>query len=169
MTGDTPAKPAKSGSGSDSGSELGPDEERRAPTDEELDATPPLPLVVWAARCASYFLALGGIMLVSYAVYGFDTDPNNFPPGFRLNPLQAFVNLIWGAAGTFIGFFRPRHATAFVLAFAAFYTVIAGFGTFEGSALGMYLGTPAKIFYWVVVAFAWAAGLYALLNRSDTR
>lgn len=166
MTGD---HPAKSGSGPDSGSGLEPDEERRAPTDEELDATPPLPLVVWAARCASYFLALGGIMLVSYAVYGFDTDPNSFPPGFRLNPLQALVNLIWGGAGTLIGFFRPRHATAFVLAFAAFYTVVAGFGTFEGAALGMQLGTSAKIFYWVVVAFAWAAGLYALLNRSDTR
>lgn len=161
--------PAKSGSGSDSDSGPERDEERRAPTDEELDATPPLPLVVWAARCASYFLALGGIMLVSYAVYGFDTDPNSFPPGFRLNPLQAFVNLVWGAAGTLIGFFRPRHAAAFVLAFAAFYTVIAGFGTFEGSALGMQLGTSAKIFYWVVVAFAWAAGLHALLTRSDTR
>ena len=30
----------------------------------------------------------------------------------------------------------------------------------------MHLGTPAKIFYWVVVAFAWSAGLYALLKRS---
>jgi hypothetical protein len=164
MTGDQPAK-SESGSGSDS--KLGPDEERRAPTDEELDATPPLPLVVWAARCASYFLALGGIMLVSYAVYGFDADPNSFPPGFRLNPLQAAVNFVWGLAGTLIGFFRPRHAIAFVLAFAAFYTVIAGFGTFEGSALGMHLGMPAKIFYWVVVVFAWAAGLYALLNWTD--
>ncbi|ODS00551.1 hypothetical protein AUC68_14975 [Methyloceanibacter methanicus] len=164
MTGD---QSPKSGSGTGAGSGPGKSEERRAPTDEELDATPPLPLVVWAARCASYFLALGGIMLVSYAVYGFDTDPNSFPPGFRLNPLQAAVNFVWGLAGTLVGFFRPRHATAFVLAFAAFYTVIAGFGTFEGSALGMHLGTPAKIFYWVVVAFAWTAGLYALLKRSD--
>lgn len=164
MTGE---QPAERGSGEDPGAESGRDEERRVPTDEELDATPPLPLVVWAARFSSYFLALGGIMLVSYAVYGFNTDPNSFPPGFRLNPLQAAVNFCWGAAGTVIGFFRPRHATAFVLAFAAFYTVVAGFGTFEGSALGMQLGTSAKVFYWVVVAFAWAVGLIALLKRSD--
>ena len=138
--------------------------ERLAPTDEELDRTPPLPLVVWAARCSAYFLALGGIMLVSYLVYGFDTEPQTFPPGFRLNPLQAGVNFIWGLVGTAIGFFRPRFATAFVLAFAAFYPLVALLGTFAGSALGMELGTPAKVFYWVVVAGAWAVGLWALLK-----
>jgi hypothetical protein len=139
--------------------------ERAEPTDEELDATEPLPLVVWAARCSAYFLALGGIMLLSFAYYGFDTDPQSFPPGFRLNPLQAGVNFIWGLAGTLIGFFRPRFATAFVLAFAAFYTLVAGLGTFAGSALGMELGTPAKVYYWVVVAGAWAVGLNALRKK----
>jgi len=69
-------------------------EERPVPTDEELERTPPLPLVVWAARCSAYFLALGGIMLVSFFFYGFDTDPASFPPGFRLNPLQAGVNFV---------------------------------------------------------------------------
>jgi hypothetical protein len=142
--------------------------ERPAPTDEELDHTPPLPLVVWAARCTAYFLALGGIMLVSYAFYGFDTDPQSFPPGFRLNPLQAGVNFIWGLVGTLIGFFRPRFAVAFVLAFAAFYTLIAGLGTFAGSALGMQFGLPAKIFYWIVVAIAWAAGIQGLIRRRQT-
>jgi hypothetical protein len=141
--------------------------ERPEPTDEELDRTPPLPLVVWAARCSAYFLALGGIMLASYLFYGFDTDPQSFPPGFRLNPLQAGINFIWGLVGTLIGFFKPRFATAFVLAFAAFYTLVAGLGTFAGSALGMELGTPAKVFYWVVVAFAWAAGLWGLFRPSD--
>jgi len=138
--------------------------ERPAPTDEELDQTPPLPLVVWAARCSAYFLALGGIMLVTFLFYGFETNPQSFPPGFRLNPLQAGVDFIWGLVGTLIGFFRPRFATAFVLAFAAFYTLVAGLGTFAGSALGMELGTPAKVFYWVVVAGAWAVGLWALLK-----
>jgi hypothetical protein len=140
------------------------DSERTAPTDEELDRTPPLPLVVWAARCSAYFLALGGVMLVSYLFYGFDTDPQSFPPGFRLNPLQAGVDFIWGLVGTLIGFFRPRFATAFVLAFAAFFTLVAGLGTLAGSALGMELGTPAKVFYWVVVAGAWTVGLRALLG-----
>jgi len=137
---------------------------RARPTDEELDATKPLPIVVWAARCSAYFLALGGIMLVSYAFYGFDTDPQSFPPGFRLNPLQAGVDFIWGLVGTLVGFFRPRFSTAFVLAFAAFFTLVAGLGTFAGSALGMELGTPAKVFYWVVMAGAWAIGLRALLG-----
>ena len=139
--------------------------ERPEPTDEELAKTPPLPLVVWAARCSAYFLALGGLMLLSYPYYGFDTDPHSFPPGFRLNPLQAGVDFIWGLAGTLIGFFRPSFATAFVLAFAAFYTLVAGLGTFAGSALGMELGPPAKVFYWVVVAFAWSAGLWGLLRK----
>jgi len=136
-----------------------------APTDEELDATSPLPLVVWAARCSAYFLALGGIMLLSFAYYGFDTDPQSFPPGFRLNPLQAGVNFVWGLVGTGIGFFRPRFAVGYVLAFAAFYTLVAGLGTFAGSALGMELGASAKVFYWLVVAGAWAVGLRAFLGR----
>jgi hypothetical protein len=141
------------------------DAERPEPTDEELDKTPPLPLVVWAARCSAYFLALGGIMLLTYAYHGFDADPQSFPPGFRLNPLQAGVDFIWGLVGTLIGFFRPRFATAFVLAFAAFFTLVASLGTFAGSALGMRLGTPAIVFYWVVVLFAWAAGLWGLFRK----
>ncbi len=138
---------------------------RAGPTDEELDATRPQPLVVWAARCSAYFLALGGLMLLSYAYYGFDTDPQSFPPGFRLNPLQAGVNFIWGLAGTLIGFFKPRFATAYVLAFAAFYTLVAGLGTFAGSALGMELGTAAKVFYWLVVVGAWTIGIRVLLKK----
>lgn len=158
------AKPAAKTAAKSQFRGVGRSDERPAPTDEELDNTPALPFVVWAARFSSYFLALGGIMLVSYAVYGFDTDPMSFPSGFHLNPAQAAVNLAFGLAGTLIGFFWPRYATAFVLAFAASYTGIAVFGTFSDSALGMHLGTSAKIFYWVVVAFAWAVGLYALFK-----
>lgn len=142
---------------------------RPRPTDEELDATEPLPFVVWAARFTAYFLALGGIMLLTYAYYGFDTDPQSFPPGFRLNPLQAGVNFIWGLVGTLIGFFRPRYSTVFMLAFAAFYTLVASLGTFAGSALGMELGTPAKVFFWVVVAASWTAGIRGLLQRRRAR
>lgn len=137
--------------------------------DEELDALEQLPFVVWAARFTVYFLALGGIMLLTYAYYGFDTNPQSFPPGFRLNPLQAGVNFVWGLVGTLVGFFRPRFATAFMLAFAAFYTLVAALGTFAGSALGMQLGTPAKVFFWIVVAAAWAAGLRGLQQRRRDR
>lgn len=142
---------------------------RPAPTDEELDATAPLPFVVWACRFTAYFLALGAIMLLSYAVYGFNTDPQSFPPGFRLNPPQAFVNFVWGLIGTLIGFFRPRYATIFMLAFAAFYTLVASLGTFAGGVLGMELGTPAKVFFWVVVAASWATGINGFLQRRRAR
>src|SRR6266540_7496223 len=78
------------------------------------------PLVVWAARLSLYFLAQGGILLLSYAYYGFKTDPHNFALGFRLDPIHAAVHFVWGLVGTYIGFYRPRYATAFVLAFAVF-------------------------------------------------
>ena len=142
---------------------------RAAPTDGELDATAPLPFVVWACRFTAYFLALGGIMLLTYAYYGFDTDPQSFPPGFRLNPPQALVNFVWGLVGTLIGFFRPRYSTVFMLAFAAFYTLVASLGTFAGSVLGMELGTPAKVFFWVVVAASWVVGIRGLLQRRRAR
>ena len=44
--------------------------------------------------------------------------------------ILAAVHFVWGLVGTFIGFYRPRYATAFVLAFAAFYTVLAVLGSF---------------------------------------
>jgi hypothetical protein len=91
---------------------------------EPLEA-PHWPLVVWAARCSVYFLAQGGILLLSYAYFGFGKDPNSFAIGFRLDPILATVHFVWGLAGTFIGFYRPRYSTAFALAFAAFYTLLA--------------------------------------------
>jgi hypothetical protein len=123
---------------------------------------PSTPLVVWAARLSAYFLAQGGIMLLAYAIYGFGTDPNSFAIGFRLDPIQAALHFVWGLAGSFIGFFRPRYATAFVLAFAAFYSVIALLGTFTHHHFGMMLSEPANLFYWLLVLPAWAIGSYAL-------
>jgi hypothetical protein len=123
---------------------------------------PSTPLVVWAARLSVYFLAQGGIMLLAYAIYGFGTDPNSFAIGFRLDPIQAALHFVWGLVGSYIGFFSPRFATAFVLAFAAFYTVIALLGTFTHHHLGMLLSERANLFYWLLVLPAWAIGSYAL-------
>ena len=67
----------------------------------------PVPLVVWAARLSVYFLLQGSLLLVAYTYYGFDTDPQSFPPGQRLDPLHAAVHLLWGLAGTYVGFVRP--------------------------------------------------------------
>jgi hypothetical protein len=138
------------------------------PSTEPLKA-PHWPLVVWAARCSVYFLAQGGILLLSYAYYGFGTDPHSFAIGFRLDPTLAAVHFVWGLVGTFIGFFRPRYATCFVLAFAAFYTVLAALGSFASHHLGMTLNHNVNTFHWCVALLAWPIGLYALWHKRSAR
>jgi hypothetical protein len=137
------------------------------PTDEELEVSR-TPLVVWAARLSLYFLAQGGILLLSYAYYGFDTDPQSFALGFRLDPIHAAVHFVWGLIGSYIGFFRPRYATPFVLAFAAFYTVLAILGTFTPYHFGMKLDDQVNMFHWFLVPPAWAIGLYGLWQMLRT-
>ena len=70
------------------------------------------PAVVWLARLSVYFLAQGALALLAYAYYGFGSDPNSFALGFRIDPILAAINLVWGLIGTYIGFFNPRYATA---------------------------------------------------------
>lgn len=127
------------------------------------------PVVVWAARFSVYFLAQGALVLLAYAYFGFGSDPNSFALGFRIDPILAAINLAWGLAGTFIGFFRPRYATAFVLAFAAFYSVLAVLGTFTQYHLGMMLNDRVNLFHWLVVLPAWGIGLYAPLHKRRLR
>ena len=88
-----------------------------------------------------------------------------FALGFRIDPILAALNLAWGLAGTYIGFFRPRYAIVFVLAFAAFYTVLAVLGSFTPHHLGMLLNDRVNMFHWAIVPVAWAIGLYALWQR----
>jgi hypothetical protein len=133
------------------------------------ETTESWPLVVWAARLSVYFLAQGALVLLAYAYYGFDTDPDSFALGFRIDPILAALNLAWGLLGTYIGFFRPRYATIFVLAFAAFYTALAVLGSFTSTHLGMMLNDRVNRFHWVIAAVAWAVGLYALWQRRRTR
>jgi hypothetical protein len=123
------------------------------------------PLVVWAARASLYFLIQGGLLLLAYAYYGFGTDPDSFPLGLKLDPMHAAVHFVWGIAGTYIGFLRPRWATAFVLAFALFYTVLAILGTFTTHHLGMQLNDRVNLFHWALVFPAWAIGLYGLWHE----
>ena len=123
------------------------------------------PAVVWLARLGVYFLAQGALALLAYAYYGFGIDPNSFALGFRIDPILAAINLVWGLIGTYIGFFNPRYATAFVLFCAAFYTVLAVLGTFTSQHLGMLLNDRVNLFHWLVVIPAWAIGLYALWRK----
>jgi hypothetical protein len=133
------------------------------------EASESWPLVVWAARLSVYFIAQGALVLLTYAYYGFDTDPHSFALGFRIDPILAALNLAWGLLGTYIGFFRPRYAIIFVLAFAAFYTALAVLGSFTSTHLGMMLNDRVNRFHWVIAAVAWAVGLYALWQRRRTR
>ena len=132
------------------------------------DTTPETtwPLVVWAARLSVYLLAQGALVLLTYAYYGFGSDPESFAPGFRIDPLLAAVNLLWGAAGAFIGFFRPRYALGFVLVGASFYTALAALGSFTPYDLGMGLNDRVNLFHWLIGVPALAIGLYALWRRS---
>ena len=91
---------------------------------QEANEAEMTPLVVWAARLSLYFLAQGGILLLSYAYYGFNTDPNSFALGFRLDPIHATVHFLWGLVGTYIGFFQPRYATAFCQMFTEHVTEV---------------------------------------------
>ena len=123
------------------------------------------PLVVWVARLSVYLLAQGALVLLAYAYYGFDSDPESFALGFRIDPTLAAVNLLWGAAGTYIGFFRPRYALPFVLACAAFYTALAVLGSFTPYHLGMRLGGRVAVFHWLIGPPALAVGLDALRHK----
>jgi len=127
------------------------------------------PAVVWAARLSVYFLAQGALVLLAYAYYGFDSDPDSFALGFRIDPILAALNLAWGLAGTYIGFFRPRYAIPFVLALAAFYTVLAVLGSFTSTHLGMMLNDRVNLFHWLLALPAWAIGLYALWRKRRSR
>jgi hypothetical protein len=127
------------------------------------------PAVVWAARLSVYLLAQGALVLLAYAYFGFDSDPESFALGFRIAPLLAAVNLLWGGAGTYIGFFQPRYALPFVLAFAAFFTALAVLGSFTSYDLGMNLNDRTNLFHWLIALVAWAVGLSTLRRRSGRR
>ena len=132
---------------------------------QEANEAETTPLVVLAARLSLYFLAQGGILLLSYAYYGFNTDPHSFPLGFKLDPIHAAVHFVWGLVGSYIGFFQPRYATAFMLAFAVFYTIMAVLGTFTPYHFGMMLDERVNLFHWFLVPPAWAIGLYGLWRQ----
>lgn len=133
---------------------------------EELIEVSGVPLVVWAARLTLFLLVQGVIVLAAYAYYGFGTEPSHFGPGFRLDPIHASVNLVWGLIGSVIGFFMLRYSIAFVLAFAAFYTLFAGFGTFTADHFGMRLDFVDNALNWLLALTAWAIGIYALWQAS---
>jgi hypothetical protein len=135
------------------------------------EAAPPTtwPAVVWVARLCVYLLAQGALVLLAYAYYGFDSNPQSFAPGFRIDPLLAALNLLWGAAGTYIGFFGPRYALPFVLVCAGFYLALAALGSFTPYHFGMGLADGVALFHWLISLPALAIGLYALWRKHNRR
>jgi hypothetical protein len=121
-----------------------------------------VPLVVWVARLTLVLFVQGLIVLGSYAYYGFGSDPSQFGPGFRLDPIHAAVNLVWGLAGSVIGFFMPRLSISYMLAFAIFFTLFAGFGTFTPDHFGMTLETTDNLINWALALAGWGVAIYAL-------
>lgn len=121
-------------------------------------------LPVWAARVSSFFLLQGAFLLIAYVVLGFDTDPDSFPNGLRLDPVHAGVHLVWGAIGTWVGFRRPGLALGFIFAFAGFYIALAALGTFAPAEYhcGMQLRREENTFHWIVGPLALALGFIAL-------
>jgi hypothetical protein len=154
----TTAQPAKKGASAQDPTKP------RSPDRQEIETVEieTVPLVVWTARLSAYFLALGGILLAVYAIKGLGTNPQSFPLGFQLDPIQAGLYFVWGAIGCAIGFYWPRLAAGFVLASAALLTLLAVLGTFTPYHLGMQLTPRVNLFHWLLAPFAWAIGLYGL-------
>jgi len=144
-----------------------PAPEGEGPEEEDLDApieVAGVPLVVWAVRLTLFLLIQGAIVLASYAYYGFGTDPSQFGPGFRLDPIHASVNFLWGLVGSVVGFFAPRFAVDFTLAFALFFTGFAALGTFTPEAVPMHLGPWSNLINWLLALCAWTVTIYAILQ-----
>ena len=121
-----------------------------------------VPLIVWAVRMCLFLLLQGGIVLAAFAYYGFSSDPQSFGPGFRLDPIHASINALWGFVGSAIGFFLPRFSIDFALAFAMFFTAFAAFGTFSADQLGLLLGFGDNVLNWSLAIIAWTVSIYAL-------
>jgi hypothetical protein len=134
------------------------------PVNEEAEAEV-LPLVVWLARASLYLLLQGAIVLATYLVYGFGKEPSALTLGFRVDPLQAGAFLLWGALGTYIGFFNFRWATAYVVVSSVLFTLLAAVGSFAPDQLGLYISNTANVFHWIVAALSWTVGLRALYHE----
>lgn len=112
----------------------------------------PPAFIVWATRATLYFALQGLGLLIAYALLGFSTDPDTFPPGQRLDPIHAAVHFVWGVAGAYVGFARPHLAVPYLFAFSGFYLMLAALGTFAPEAYhcGMRLSTGENTFHWIV-------------------
>ena len=92
--------------------------------------------------------------------------PSIFPLGFRIAPILAAINLLWGLIGTYIGFFNPRYAIAFVLRPARRFIRRLPCSARSPRSISACCSTSGSVcLHWAIVLPAWAIGLYALWRK----
>jgi len=125
-------------------------------------------ICIWVCRALALFLLQGIALLALYSIKGLNTNPDDMPPGFGLDPIHSVVHLVWGAVATYIGFFQARWSTRFVQVFSVFYTLLAVIGTFTSLRFGMQLELEENTFHWTVglLTLAIAYGPLLLPRRS---
>ncbi len=109
------------------------------------------PLVVWAARLSVYFLAQGALVLLAYAYYGFDSDPDSFALGFRIDPILAARQSRLGAGRHLYRLLPPALCRALRARLRRVLYVLAVLGTFTPTHLGMMLNDRVNLFHWLIV------------------
>jgi hypothetical protein len=119
------------------------------------------PIEVWAARATGLLLPQGLLVLLIYAVAGFDLPLESLPLGLRIDPLHAAMHVVWGAGGVFVGFARPQWSLPWLLIFAVYYILVSMLGMFTSFHLGMHFGIRDNTFHLVVGSAAFAAALLA--------
>ena len=111
------------------------------------------------------FALQGALLLLIYAVRGFDTNPDSLPIGLQLDPRHSVIHLLFGLIGAAIGFKQPEGAVPFTLFFGLFYITLAIFGTFTPVHFGMQLLLPENALHWTLGALAAVIGLAAVVQQ----
>ena len=127
------------------------------------------PVGIWAARATALLLPQGLIVLLIYAIAGFDLPLDRLPLGFRIDPLHALMHVVWGAAGAFVGFLRPQWSTPWLFVFGIYYFAVAMLGMFTDIRFGLHFGIRDNSFHFVVGSAAVAIGLYSAMTAHRTR
>jgi hypothetical protein len=122
------------------------------------------PLPVWAARATGLLLPQGIVVLVIYAVFGFDLPLDSMPLGLRIDPLHAVMHIIWGTAGLLIGFRRPQWAIPWLIIFGIYYVAMSMLGFFTHTHFGLHLGPRENSFHLFIGAGAFLFGIYSAVR-----
>ena len=116
-------------------------------------SAPPGPLTQvnlarWYCQAMTLFAFQGAALLATYAMRGWDTDPNSLPLGLQLDARHAVIHLVSGLAGAYFGFVKPQGALRFLQLFTVFYLALAVFGTFTNVHFGLQLELPENTLHW---------------------